>query len=68
MNPTLTTFSSQLLRAGIHAPAIRQPTVPRGSSRVRVTLSAAHSDEDVAALVAALRAAGAGGRGASAAL
>ena len=43
-----------LLRKGLHAPAIRPPTVPPGTSRVRIALSAAHSDEDIDALIDAL--------------
>jgi 8-amino-7-oxononanoate synthase len=39
---------------GIFVPAIRYPTVARGSARLRVTLTAAHSKEDVETLVAAL--------------
>ncbi len=44
-----------LLEAGIHATPIRPPTVPPGTCRLRVTVSAAHQTEDVAALVAALK-------------
>ena len=38
----------------IFVPAIRYPTVSRGSARLRVTLTAAHSQQDVATLVHAL--------------
>ncbi len=44
-----------LLQRGLLVPAIRPPTVPAGTSRLRVSLSAAHSEADVARLVAALR-------------
>jgi 7-keto-8-aminopelargonate synthetase-like enzyme len=46
--------AAYLLQRGLHVPAIRPPTVPVGSSRLRVTLSAAHSDHDVDRLVTAL--------------
>ena len=46
-----------LLAAGIFVPAIRPPTVPAGTARLRVSLSAAHSDADVERLAAALHAA-----------
>ena len=48
------TASAQLLAAGFHASAIRPPTVPEGTCRLRVTLSAAHSRRDLQQLVAAL--------------
>ena len=46
--------SDRLLDLGVLVPAIRPPSVPNGTSRLRVTLSAAHSDEQVDLLLAAL--------------
>ncbi|MBJ7306508.1 MAG: 8-amino-7-oxononanoate synthase [Acidimicrobiia bacterium] len=46
--------SQQLLERGLLVPAIRPPTVPVGSSRLRVALSAAHTDEQIDALLDAL--------------
>jgi 8-amino-7-oxononanoate synthase len=45
---------AELLRAGFRVVAIRAPTVPKGSERLRITLSAAHTEEQVDALVEAL--------------
>ena len=45
---------ARLLEQGILVPAIRPPTVPVGTSRLRVSLSAGHSAEEVQGLVAAL--------------
>jgi 8-amino-7-oxononanoate synthase len=46
--------SRRLLEWGLLVPAIRPPTVPRGTSRLRVTLSAAHSDAEVERLTGAI--------------
>ncbi len=43
-----------LLDRGLLVPAIRPPTVPPGTSRLRITFSAAHTDDDVARLLDAL--------------
>ncbi|HIA08186.1 MAG TPA: 8-amino-7-oxononanoate synthase [Chromatiaceae bacterium] len=46
--------SEQLLANGILIGAIRPPTVPAGTSRLRITLSASHSADDVELLLNAL--------------
>lgn len=48
--------SAALLEQGIFVPAIRPPTVAPGTSRLRLALSAAHSDDDIDRLLAGLEA------------
>ena len=49
--------SSRLAEAGYRVTAIRPPTVPAGTARLRITLSAAHTPQQVEGLLAALDAA-----------
>jgi 8-amino-7-oxononanoate synthase len=46
--------SAALRERGIFVPAIRYPTVARGQARLRVTLTATHTPDDISQLVAAL--------------
>lgn len=48
-------LSEALFEQGIHVTAIRPPTVPVGSARLRVTLSAAHEREHIDRLIAKLK-------------
>jgi len=55
-NETKTVATATILRKqGIFVPAIRYPTVARDAARLRATLSAAHTSEDVAILARALK-------------
>jgi 8-amino-7-oxononanoate synthase len=46
--------NQKLLDSGFMVGAIRPPTVPEGSGRLRITLSASHSEQQVDALLDAL--------------
>ena len=51
---TAVAMSSALEQAGFLVTAIRPPTVPEGGSRLRVTLSSLHTQQQVNALLGAI--------------
>ncbi|EOI3443708.1 8-amino-7-oxononanoate synthase [Cronobacter turicensis] len=53
-NSAALTLAEKLRERGCWATAIRPPTVPAGTARLRLTLSAAHQDDDIDALLEAL--------------
>jgi 8-amino-7-oxononanoate synthase len=53
-NTTALAFAEALRDRHMFVPAIRPPTVPHGTSRLRVSLSAAHSADDLFDLITAL--------------
>lgn len=54
-NDEVLRLSEYLLTCGLLVPAIRPPTVPKGTARLRISLSAAHTEQDVRRLTQALR-------------
>ncbi len=53
-NHAAVSLSEHLQKQGILVPAIRPPTVPVNTARLRISLSAAHSEQDVIKLAEAL--------------
>lgn len=51
-------LANELEERGVLAPAIRPPTVPEGTSRIRVAPMATHTDEDLERCLTAFEAAG----------
>ena len=50
---TALAVAQQLWDLGFYVPAIRYPTVARGSARLRITLSSAHTRDAIEQLVGA---------------
>jgi 8-amino-7-oxononanoate synthase len=54
-NAATVALSTALWERGLWAPAIRPPTVPAGTARLRLSISAAHTAADIDRLLAALK-------------
>lgn len=54
-SPEAARLAERLLERGFWAPAVRPPTVPEGTARLRISVTADHREEEIDALAAALR-------------
>ena len=54
-NEAAVTLSKALWERGLWVPAIRPPTVPKGTARLRISVSAAHTAGDIDHLLSALK-------------
>lgn len=54
-NEAVLRVSEKLYQKGIFVPAIRPPTVPKGLARLRISLSATHTPEEIDQLIKALK-------------
>jgi 8-amino-7-oxononanoate synthase len=54
-NEASVALAKALWERGLWVPAIRPPTVPKGTARLRISVSAAHTADDIDQLVAALK-------------
>ena len=54
-NDATVALATALWERGLWVPAIRPPTVPKGTARLRISVSGAHTADDVARLVDALK-------------
>jgi 8-amino-7-oxononanoate synthase len=48
-------LSARLLQLGVYAPAIRPPTVPPGTSRIRLTVTSEHTEQQIDSVLQAFR-------------
>ncbi len=55
-NEAALALARALWERGLWVPAIRPPTVPKGTARLRISVSAAHTASDITCLIDALRA------------
>ena len=53
-NNACVALSQALWERGLWVPAIRPPTVPKGSARLRICVSAAHTSADIEQLITTL--------------
>ncbi len=54
-NDAALTLANALWERGLWVPAIRPPTVPKGKARLRISVSAAHTEADITHLIGTLK-------------